>query len=212
MRPSGKSLPQKVTDVKKRPWHKIIAVVALSTIVIGIAPLGYLSWWGQVHNLEPLSMPLPLKRGEYVSPYFKTDLDDTYQVDLAWDRFSPEQTATDLDWRIVDEKGTVIEQGAYNDRLSGSAIGNYRPRRGLRQRIIVNVHQDVHGAVGQPMLEIGLPEVGLDMAEGAYPLAMLFAVTLSGSGAMTFLILMVIRTFRRQRSRLTAYEASSKTQ
>jgi hypothetical protein len=32
--------------------------------------MAYLLWWGHAHNLEPLSVPLSLKRGEYTSPFF----------------------------------------------------------------------------------------------------------------------------------------------
>lgn len=62
----------------------IVAGVACSLVLLGVTPLAYLYWWGAVHNLRPLSMEFPLKRGEHSSPFFKTALNDTYQIDLAW--------------------------------------------------------------------------------------------------------------------------------
>jgi hypothetical protein len=142
-----------------------------------------------MHNLEPLSIPLPLKRGEFVSRYFKTDLDDSYQIDLYWSPFPDPKTEVDLDWKIVADTGIVIQQGTYKSRIDGAnsvGLGTYRPKRGLRQRIVVNIHQDVQGSDGQPKLQIGVPEVSLDLAEGYYPLSTLWAGLFAGSGLITF--------------------------
>ena len=138
----------------------ILARVAWSLIAIGLAPYAYLVLWPLAHNLEPLSVQVSLKRGEYTSPYFTTDLDDAYQVDLSWPQSPDPQTEVDLDWRIVDIDGSVIQQGNYNNRMGRAnvvGLGVYRPKRGLRQRIIVNIHHDVQGTDGNPRLQIEVP-------------------------------------------------------
>jgi len=60
--------------MKKWRLSKILTIVACSTVLIGGAPWAYMSWWVSTHNSEPLSIQLALKRGEYTSPYFITDL------------------------------------------------------------------------------------------------------------------------------------------
>jgi hypothetical protein len=179
--------------------RETIAKVAWLLIVIGLAPYVCLLLWPLTHNLEPLSVPLSLKRGEFVSPYFKTDLDDNYQIDLDWSRFPDRQTMVDLDWRIVTDTGALVQQGEYKDRTHGGNIvglGTYRPKRGLRQRIVVNIRHDVQAPDAQARLHIGLPEVSLDLAEGYYPVAGLWAGVLAGSG---LIILFVQRVWRSQR-------------
>jgi hypothetical protein len=56
--------------------------VAALVVLMGIAPWAYMFWWVKTHNAEPLSVQLALTRGEYTSPYFITDLDGVYQIEL----------------------------------------------------------------------------------------------------------------------------------
>ena len=177
-------------------WGKILTRISLSLIVAGVAPYAYLLLWALVHNQEPLSVQLPLKRGEYISPYFRTDLDDTYQINLYWTRFPDPQTEVDLDWKIVDDTGTVIQQGVYQNRMRRANIaglGSYRPKCGLRQRIFVNIHLDVKGPDAQPRLQIGVPELSLELAEGFSPLAFGWAVIVAGTGVIILAVLRMRR-------------------
>jgi CheY-like chemotaxis protein len=50
----------------------------------GMAPLAYIVWLGSGRRLEPLSMPLSLSPSQYTSPFFATDLDDDYQIQLSF--------------------------------------------------------------------------------------------------------------------------------
>jgi hypothetical protein len=67
----GCSFIEEVNALKRSPWHTILIGVAVFLVLVGVAPLAYLLWWGNAHNLEPLSVPLSLKRGEYTSPFLK---------------------------------------------------------------------------------------------------------------------------------------------
>lgn len=148
-------------------------------VVLGLLPLVGLYFWAYTHHSQPISERIRLEPGQIVSPYFRPELDGTYQVTLDWPKFPNPSTQVDLDWRIVDRRNRVIDRGTYYGSPGGGNIirlGEYHPRRGVRQRIIVNVRQAVNGPDGEARLEIGIPEVGLDVAEGAYPLAVAWAV------------------------------------
>lgn len=182
--------------MKRWPWHIILMIVAASLVLVGVAPLAYLFWWGNAHNIEPLSVPLSLKSGEYTSPFFTTDLDDTYQIQIY---FLPQHLVPlDLDWKVVDDRGAVIQSGAYREHIGGNEanIGEYRPKRGSRQRIIVNIHHDVDAAAGSDLkLHIGLPEDTLRLAYGSAA-AIGWASFFAGSGAIVLLVLLIWRAMR----------------
>jgi hypothetical protein len=93
------------------PWRTILVSGAVFLMLVGVAPLAYLSRWGAVHKLEALSVPLPLQRRKYTSPVFTTDLGDEYQIDIYF--LPSNRTPLDLDWKIVDDRGAVLESGTY---------------------------------------------------------------------------------------------------
>lgn len=172
--------------------EKTVASIAWLLIILGLAPFVGLLLWPLIRHVEPLSATLPLKRGQFISRYFRTDLNEDYQVDLYWPKFPDRKTEVDLDWNVVDDTGALIQQGTYKDRTGAAntvGLGTYRSEGRRRQRIIVNIHQDVQGPDGQPTLQIGQPEVSLDIAEGYYPLAVLWAALLAGSGVITLAVL-----------------------
>jgi hypothetical protein len=165
---------------------------------VGLLPFGYLLLWGSTHNSEPVSEQISLQRGQLVSPYFKPEIDGTYQISLYWLKYPNPATRVDLDWRIVDSQDVIIDQGTYNNAIRGGNIvglGDYHPQRGVRQRIIVNVHQDVNGPDREATLEVGIPEVALDIDEGAYPLAMGWAVITTGPGIVMLAVIWFWRRF-----------------
>jgi hypothetical protein len=189
-----------INAVKSWPWNKILVGVACLLILVGVMPLAYAAWEGA--HAQPLSVALSIKRGEYKSPYFRTYLGGNYQIQLGWARLPNPQTELDLDWEVVDDSGAVIQQGAYRERLRGANevnLGEYRPKFGLRQRIITRVHQDVQGDSGNARLEIGQPEVSLDISYGII-LILGWAVILGGTGAVMLFILMI-----RKRQASTGY-------
>jgi hypothetical protein len=198
--------------MKKWQWRKILIGVAVFLVVLGIAPLAYLLWFGSAHNFTPLSVPISLKRGEFISPFFTTDLDEGYQVEIY---FLPSpRTPLDLDWKIVDEAGTVIKSGKYtDDQYLGDRqlLGNdavlerqFQPKRGSRQRVIVSIHQDVVTPDAERRLRstdtrlyVGLPERGLEQAFGVGVYSV-WAAVVAGAGALILLVLLALRVFRRQ--------------
>lgn len=191
--------------LKRWSWRTLLICVAVFLFLVGLAPLAYISWWGNVHNLEPLSVPLSLKRGEFKSPFFTTDLDDDYQVEIY---FLPDpRTPLDLDWKIVNESGAVITGGDYSEdkQMGGNdAIleRNYRPKRGVRQKIMVNIHRDVQARDSDTRLHIGLPERVLEQAYGSAA-AIRWAAIVAGAGAIVLLILAILLVVRRQTPRVS---------
>ena len=193
--------------VKRWAWRKIVAGVAWSLLLLGLAPLGILCWWAITHSPRPVSMPFPLKRGEYSSRFFVTELNEYYRIDIQWDDPSAQWKALDLDWRIVDDSGALLQQGAYNYRLRGNtaALGQYHSTRRTRQRIIVRNLQDAQGLeLAHPKLEVSLPERSLDISYAAiYPTKVAFMV--AGPGILILLFLWIasairLNPFARQRS------------
>jgi len=183
--------------VKHWPWNRILAIFASLLVVIGIAPTAYLFIWSKAHNLFPLRMPLPLKRGEYISQFYKTDLDETYVIEIYTDNYPAQTAQMDLDWKIVDDTGTIIKQGTYSDRIDSGyeTVGEYRPKLGLRQRIIVRIQNVIQGTdATHPILLIGLPDRNSDYCD-VRDIFNAWAVITAGPGALLILFLV----FRRMR-------------
>ena len=182
-----------------KSWRSSTSIVgAVFVIAVGLVPLAYSYWLVTGDKLEPLSMPLPLERGEYTSPFFTTSLDDDYQIQIY---FLPDRrTPLDLDWKIVDAHGVVIESGSYQDQQIGGntvILGDYRPKRGLRQRAIVNVHQRTDASGYDVRLHIGLPDRALGNEYG-FVLAYLWAAVVGGAGAIGLVVALIGR--KRQRT------------
>jgi hypothetical protein len=190
--------------VKSWPWRLIFGSIGGLLILIGIMPLAYLLWFGTAHNFEPLSAPISLKHGEYTSPSFKADLDEDYQVEVY---FLPyHRTPLDLDWKIVDESGALIQSGVYTEdqHIGGNdaiLTRKYRPTRGSAHRIILNIHQDVQAKDGEGQLQpdtrlhIGVPERGLEQAYGSAA-AIVWAAGAAGLGTLILFFLLALRAIR----------------
>lgn len=189
--------------MKKWPWRKIFAILAVVLIVVGVAPLAILLWHGSTHNFQPLSMQLPLKQGEYTSPIFKTDLDESYMVQLelldSTNRGIGLNPAAilDLDWKIVGAtNGELIQQGAQNSAVSlanSVNLGEYHPKRGLRQKMIIDVHQDIAEPTGSKVtLEVNSTEEPEGMAFG-FALSLRWALFVAGPGVLILLVLLFQR-------------------
>ena len=203
-----------VNAVKRWPWRKIVTCVACVLVVIGIAPIAFLLWWGNVHNWDPMTMPLPLEHGVYTSPYFTTDLDKPYYLVVISDRILDGQSASciegakvidshacagvgrtlDMDWQIVNERGIVVQQGRYNGRIfSGeeARLGEYLAKPGSRLKINLRMHEDVQGFnSAHPKLEFQPnPEYGLENAYGAAAF-MTWAAIVAGPGIIILLALL----------------------
>lgn len=182
--------------MKRCPWRIILASIAVSLLVVGLAPLVYLYCWGAMHKLEALAIPLPLKRGEYSSAFFKTDLDGEYQIEI--DPVPWNQTPLDLGWRIVDASGAVLQSGVYREQPIGGnnvILGHYRPQPGASQRVLLDLLQDRRAPDSELKVHIGLPERGLGQAYASAAVT-LWAAIVTGLGAMMLLVLFLLRELR----------------
>jgi hypothetical protein len=188
-------------------WRSILAGLGVLLILGGVTPLVYVLWWGHAGNLEALSVPVVLKPGEYISPFFTTDLDDDYQIEIYF--LPPHRMPLDIDWKVVDEAGTLIQSGAYReDGGMGANVAmleqHYRPKRRARQRVILNVQRDVQQALdSDTRLHIGVPERGLSLAYG-FAAAVKCLVILAGPGTSILVVLAILRARRRPDPRVAA--------
>jgi hypothetical protein len=167
-----------VNSVKRWPWRKILVTVSSLLILVGIIPISYLIWFGYAHNWNPMTMPLPPAIGTYSSPYFTTDLDKPYYLVVVSDRILDGQSAScmegakvidshacagvgrllDLDWEIVNEHGTVMQWGTYNDRIySGeeTRLGMYLAKLGSYLGCQTEISS------GHSRFSIGISETGI---------------------------------------------------
>jgi hypothetical protein len=193
-----------VTDLKK-PRYRIVVALGLLLIVVGIGPLAYLLWFRSAHNFQPLSMQVPLKQGEYTSPVFKTDLDEPYMIQMGFADSSQRgiglnrNAVLDLDWKIIDANGTVIQQGTQNTRLSWANsvnLGEYHPKRGLAQRLNIDLHHDIDEPEGSHVtLEVNSTEDPEGMAFGSY-MFLGWAFIVAGLGVILLAFLLIRRPAR----------------
>lgn len=191
--------------MKNWPWRKILFGAGCSLVAVGAAPLAALLWHAYTHNFQPLSMQLPLQRGTYTSAVFKTDLDENYIIQIeimdATHRsvdLNP-NAVLDFDWKIVDGGGAVIAQGAQNEPVRGANnvnLAEYKPKRGSRQRMIVDVHRDIAEPDGALVtLEVNSTEDPEGMAFG-FALFLRWACLVGGPGAVILLVLLILRVSR----------------
>lgn len=185
-----------------RKWqrNRVLAGFGCLLVLLGVGPLALAIL--QLSQSQPLSVPVLLKRGEYKSAYFRTYLGGEYQIELSWLRIPPDVDADlDLDWKIVDSGGRIIQQGTHNNRLLGNDVllGYYKARFGQRQRIILTVRRDVEGNRAHAQLDIGQPELGLDMSYGFFILTG-WAVIVGGPGVILLCVLLILRAKRMKTS------------
>jgi hypothetical protein len=193
--------------MKKWPWNKILVCVGWLLVVAGIAPGAYLlARLGGSHHAKPLSVPVSLKRGTFTSPYFTPDSSGKYLVELNWNSFPARQTDVELDWKIESDNGSVIQQGAFSGILRGSntvTLGEYQPAQRQRQRITLNIHQDVAGTSADTMVEIGPPDATASLSY-AIPMVAGWAAFVAIPGAILLLVLLVVGSLRQRKSAVTA--------
>ncbi|SPE18277.1 conserved hypothetical protein [Candidatus Sulfotelmatomonas gaucii] len=156
---------------EKLPMRLMKVLIKLAiTAVVALAPLAYLSWWSSALVVDPLSVSVALKNGEFSSPFFTTYANDDYQVELYF--LPPARPPATLDWKVVNRQGAVIASGQYDDRGGGNGaiLGYYRPAWGTRQRVVL----DIHSASGQKpvdtTLHVGMPERFEDASFAVVPL------------------------------------------
>jgi hypothetical protein len=195
--------------VKKWPWRRILTILGVVLIVVGLAPLAALFWDVSTHNDRPLSMDFPLYAGQYTSPEFKTDRAESYIIQMEMMDSTGRgiglnpNAVLDLDWKVTDLSGTVVASGALNQSIRGANavnIGEYAPKRGLRQRMIFNLHRGFDEPAGSKVtLEINSTEDPEGFAFG-YVLFATWAAFVSGSGGALLLVMLVLQFARPRRA------------
>jgi hypothetical protein len=170
--------------------NRLSLAAACALVVLGLAPLAWLFGQEFFDSSNPVSMLIPLRQGTYSSAWFTTRIDDLYELDLGtipW-RHDP----VDLNWQIVDLNGNTLAAGSWQDQTSGTQsimLTRYRPRPGLRQRILVSVPHSVATSEAPPTVSLYCPEAALEFAYGM-PLAFIWATVLL-IAAMFFFIPLV---------------------
>jgi hypothetical protein len=193
--------------LKRFRWRSILAGLAGLLVLAGVTPLVCLLSWGYLHKPEALSVPVLLKHGEYVSPFFTTDLSDDYQIDI-WN-LPPRRMPLDIDWKVVDETGALIQSGTYTE--DGLVGGNeaildrhYRPKRRTHQRVILHIRRGLQQTSEPDLrLHVGVPERGLQQAYGSAA-AVAWLAMLAGPGASILVVLAILRVLRRPDPRVAA--------
>jgi hypothetical protein len=192
----------------RRPGRKILTITGVVLVLVGIAPMAAIFWDGWTHNDQPLSMRFPLRVGQYTSPEFKTDRAESYVVQMELMDATGrgiglnDNAVLDLDWKISDLSGEVVASGSLNQRMLGANavnVGEYAPKRGLRQKMIFNLHRDFEEPVDSKVtLEINSTEDPEGRAFGLWMFSW-WAWIVGGAGAIILLVLSILKIRQRVR-------------
>ena len=96
---------------------------------------------------------------------FEVEPADLYELDLGTTPWR--QNPIDLTWQIVDVSGNILDAGNWQDKTSGTThitLARYRPKPGLRQRVLINIPHGVAGSEPVPTLSLYCPEASLDFS------------------------------------------------
>jgi hypothetical protein len=188
------------------PLPKIMMVLGSLLMVVGIIPLAYLLWYVNNHNFQPLSMSLPFEHGHYTSAVFKTDLDESYVIQVEFS--SPtgrsidlnQEAILDLDWKLVDSTGATLQRGFQNTTMRGANgvnLAEYRPKRGDAQQLVIELNQDLAEPEGSHVtVEVNSTEDPEGRAF-AYYYAVRWALIAAVPGLILLVSAFVIRTTTR---------------
>ena len=185
--------------MKRLQWRKILALIAGCLVIAGITPIAFSFWSVFATPPKPLIVQFPTKAGVYTSPPFNTTLFEPIRFDLEFARMPATRTWLDLDWKIVDDHGSVITEIPYHYWIVENQfhLGGYAKGYRKGQRMVLTLPRDIQGIDENMQLKISedVDEIGLDMSY-AYLLLVGFAVIVSGSGVLIFLGLCIWRTPR----------------
>jgi hypothetical protein len=165
-------------------------------VVAGIAPGVYvLVKLGGSPPPTPLSFPVTLKQGTITTSEFTPTSSATSLIELDWNGFPARQTAVDLDWKIVADNGSVVQQGSLATILRGANtlnLGQYQPTPGQAQKVVLNVHSDTLGAGANAILKVGSPEQPVALSYDL-PRVASWALWVGGPGALLLLVLLFMK-------------------
>lgn len=165
--------------------RKILASTFTLVALVGWAPLLWLLSWSRPGAVEPLSVPVTVRRGQFTSPPFVPvipDKNEQYQIELY---FLPSHVPLNLEWKVVTDRGAVLANGAYRERNAGgndAILGYYRPTSRSVERVILDIHDENSF---ETTLHVGLPERTLDASYGfAFAEGWALIVTVVGVGVI----------------------------
>jgi hypothetical protein len=188
--------------VKKWPWRIILVGIGWFLLVVGIVPGAYLLMrLGSSHSSKPLSVPVSLKQGQFVTPFFTAGGGGDYVIDLTWDAFPARQTAVDLDWKVISDNGSVVQQGVFNNLLRGAntiRLGTYQPTPGQRAQVLLNVHGDVDQGGAHATLNVGPPEPAIGLSYDL-PFTAKWTFLVGGAGFLLVLSFAIAGGVRRRK-------------
>jgi hypothetical protein len=97
-------------------------------------------------------------------------------------------------------------------RFEGPAVAfaRYRPKPGLRRRVLINIPHGVAGSEPVPTLTVYCPEAALDFSYEA-PAAILWAIVFLGLASVFFVIVFIPRFLHRSRLALSQPSRSAKS-
>jgi len=182
--------------VENRLVYRILVLVGCLLVVAGITPGAYvLVRLGGSPPPTPLSFPITLKQGTITSSEFTPTSSATTPIELDWNDSPPRQTGVDLDWKIVADNGSVLQQGSLATILRGAnnvTLGQYQPTPGQGQKVVLNVHNDTEGAGANAILKVGSPEQPVALSYDL-PRVVAWALWVAGPGALLLLVLLIMK-------------------
>jgi hypothetical protein len=182
--------------VKNRFVYRILVFVGCLLVVAGITPGAYvLVRLGGSPPPTPLSFPVTLKQGTITSPEFTPAFSSTSLIELDWNGFPARQTGVDLDWKIIADNGSTLQQGSLATILRGAntvTLGEYQPTPGQGQKVVLNVHSDTEGAGVNAILKVGSPEQSFALSSDI-PRVAAWAVWLAGPGFLLLIVLLFVK-------------------
>jgi hypothetical protein len=176
--------------------YRILVFVGCLLVVAGVTPGAYvLVRLGGSPPPTPLSFPVTLKQGSITSPEFTPTSSATTPIELDWNGFPARQTGVDLDWKIVADNGSVLQQGSLATILRGAnnvTLGQYQPTQGQGQKVVLNIHSDTEGTGVNAILKVGSPDQPVAFSNDI-PRVAAWALWLAGPGTLLLVVLLIVK-------------------
>jgi hypothetical protein len=182
----------------KQFWQKILAILGACLVIAGVYPFVSCIWLEYGPRPEPFLMQFQTRKGEYLSTPIVTGFSGPYRIDLEWPETIPgdRHIWLDLDWKIVDQKGRIVEQGSNHSWIVGNTIclGGYAQGYRRGQRVVLSLPHDVQGLEDSMRMKVSVDQdeitLGLSYAWG---FSVIFAGIVAVPGALLLIFLAVWR-------------------
>ena len=191
--------------MKKWPWRTMLAILGGCLVIAGSYPFTYCLWLANAPRPEMLLFKFPSKQGQYQSPPMKAGFYGPCVIDLEWQRSIPgdKPVELDLDWKILDDRNRLVEQGTSHSEVTSDTIGLAARTSGYRrgQRVVLTLPHDMQdlGEFMQVRARVDTSEISLDLSY-AWGISVFIAGVVAGPGALLLLVLWIKRPGRRPSS------------